>query len=116
MDRILTDGRNSRLEQVLVESGLASDVSASVISLVEAGWYELSVTADPDQDLKKIDSVLRSAIAKLTQKGVTTEELNRAKAQLEASVILSNRDITSLALQLGNDETTAGDYRYTENT
>ena len=114
MDRILTDGRNSRLEQVLVESGLASDVSASVISLVEAGWYELSVTADPDQDLKKIDSVLRSAIAKLTQKGVTTEELNRAKAQLEASVILSNRDITSLALQLGNDETTAGDYRYTE--
>ncbi|BAZ26095.1 peptidase M16 domain-containing protein [Kalymmatonema gypsitolerans NIES-4073] len=114
MDRILTDGRNSRLEQVLVESGLASDVSASVISLLEAGWYELSVTADPDQDLKKIDSVLRSAIAKLTQKGVTTEELNRAKAQLQASVILSNRDITNLALQLGNDETTAGDYRYTE--
>ncbi|WP_414589456.1 M16 family metallopeptidase [Scytonema sp. PCC 10023] len=114
MDRILTDGRNSRLEQVLVESGLASDVSASVISLLESGWYELSVTADPDQDLKKIDSVLRSAIAKLTQKGVTIEELNRAKAQLEASVILGNRDITSLALQLGNDETTAGNYRYTE--
>ncbi|KAB8317154.1 insulinase family protein [Tolypothrix campylonemoides VB511288] len=114
MDRILTDGRNSRLEQVLVESGLASDVSASVISLLESGWYELSVTADPDQNLKKIDSVLRSAIAKLTQKGVTIEELNRAKAQLEASLILGNRDITSMALQLGNDETTAGDYRYTE--
>lgn len=114
MDRILTDGRNSRLQQVLVESGLASDVSASVISLLESGWYELSVTADPDQDLKKIDSVLRSAIAKLTQKGVTIEELNRAKAQLQASMILGNRDITSMALQLGNDETTAGNYRYTE--
>ncbi|ARV63217.1 peptidase M16 [Nostocales cyanobacterium HT-58-2] len=114
MDRILTDGRNSRLEQALVESGLASDVSASVINLLESGWYELLVTADPDQDLQKIDSVLGSAIAKLTKKGVTTEELDRAKAKLEASVILSNRDITSLAFQLGNDETTAGDYRYTQ--
>ncbi|MBW4633974.1 MAG: insulinase family protein [Iphinoe sp. HA4291-MV1] len=114
MDRILTDGRNSRLEQVLVESGLASDISASVINLMESGWYELLVKADPDQDLKKIDSVLTSAIAKLTKKGVTTEELNRAKAKLEASVLLSNRDLTSLALQLGNDETTTGDYRYTD--
>ncbi|WP_026082429.1 M16 family metallopeptidase [Mastigocladopsis repens] len=114
MDYILTDGRNSRLEQVLVESGLANDVSASVISLIESGWYELLVTADPNQDLKKIDSVVRSALAQLTKKGVTTEELNRAKAKLEASLILSNRDITSLALQLGNDETTAGDYRYTD--
>ncbi|MGH8000507.1 MAG: M16 family metallopeptidase, partial [Brasilonema sp.] len=113
MDRVLTDGRNSRLEQALVESGLASDVSASAVNLIELGWYELLVTADPDQDLKKIDSVLKSAIAKLTNKGVTIEELNRAKVKLEASVLLSNRDITSLALQLGNDETTTGDYRYT---
>ncbi|KAB8334190.1 insulinase family protein [Scytonema tolypothrichoides VB-61278] len=114
MDRILTDGRNSRLEQALVESGLATDVSASVVNLMELGWYELLVTADPDQDLKKIDSVLNSAIAKLINKEVTTEELKRAKAMLEASVLLSNRDITSLALQLGNDETTAGDYHYTD--
>ncbi|MBW4597617.1 MAG: insulinase family protein [Brasilonema angustatum HA4187-MV1] len=114
MDRILTDGRNSRLEQALVESGLASDVSASVVNLMELGWYELLVTADPEQNVKKIDSVLKSAIAKLTKKGVTAEELNRAKTKLEASVVLSNRDITSLGLQLGNDETTTGDYRYTD--
>ncbi|MBW4628077.1 MAG: insulinase family protein [Brasilonema octagenarum HA4186-MV1] len=114
MDRILTDGRNSRLEQALVESGLASDVSASVVNLMELGWYELLVTADPEQNVKKIDSVLKSAIAKLTKKGVTAEELNRAKMKLEASVVLTNRDITSLGLQLGNDETTTGDYRYTD--
>ncbi|NJM68732.1 MAG: insulinase family protein [Scytonema sp. RU_4_4] len=114
MDRILTDGRNSRLEQALVESGLASDVSATAVNLMELGWYELLVTADPDQDLKKIDSVVKSAIAKLTKKGVTTEELNRAKVKLEASFLLSNRDMTNLALQLGNDETMSGDYRYTD--
>ncbi|MBU7583990.1 MAG: insulinase family protein [Nostoc sp. TH1S01] len=114
MDYVLTEGRNSRLYQALVESGLASEISASVSSLQEAGWYELLVTADDHQDLKKIETVLNRAIANLVQKGVKPEELTRAKMQLEAGVILSNRDITSQAMQLGNDEITAGDYRYTD--
>ncbi|BAZ28577.1 peptidase M16 domain-containing protein [Cylindrospermum sp. NIES-4074] len=114
MDYILTAGLNSRLYQVLVESGLANEVTASVASLREFGWYEMLVTAAPRQDLTKIDSVLRSAIANLAANGVAKEELERAKTQLAASVILGNRDITSQGMQLGNDETTAGDYHYTD--
>jgi len=114
MDYILTEGRNSRLYQELVESGLASEVTASVTSLRESGWYEVLVTAGSKQDLKKIDSVLSSAIANVAEKGVTSEEVERAKTQLIADVILSNRDITSQAMRLGNDETTAGDYSYTD--
>ncbi|MBD2496095.1 pitrilysin family protein [Nostoc sp. FACHB-280] len=114
LDYILTEGRNSRLYQTLVESGLASEVTASVSSLQEAGWYELLVTADDHQDLKKIEKILNRAIANLVQKGVKPEELTRAKMQVEAGVILSNRDITSQAMQLANDEITAGDYRYTD--
>ncbi|MCC5606902.1 insulinase family protein [Nostoc sp. CHAB 5834] len=114
MDYILTEGRNSRLYQALVESGLASEVTASVTSLRESGWYEVLVTADSKQDLKKIDSVLSSAIANVAEKGVTSEEVERAKTQLTADVILSNRDITSQAMRLGTDETTVGDYRYTD--
>ncbi len=114
MDYILTEGRNSRLYQALVESGLASEVTASVTSLRESGWYEVLVTAGSKQDLKKIDSVLSGAIANLAEKGVTSEEVERAKTQLTADVILSNRDITSQAMRLGTDETTAGDYRYTD--
>ncbi len=114
MDYILTEGRNSRLYQALVESGLASEVTASVTSLRESGWYELLVTAGAKQDLKKIDSMLSSAIANVAEKGVTSEEVERAKTQLIADVILSNRDITSQAMRLGTDETTVGDYRYTD--
>jgi len=113
LDYILTEGRNSRLYQALVESGLASEVTASVSSLRDGGWYELLVTADDHRDLKKIETVLQRAIANLAQQGVKPEEIARAKMQLEAAVILSNRDITSQAMQLGNDEITAGDYRYT---
>ncbi|MBG1260064.1 M16 family metallopeptidase [Nostoc commune] len=114
MDYILTEGRNSRLYQALVESGLASELTASVTSLRESGWYEVLVTAGSKQDLKKIDSVLSSAIANVAEKGVTSEEVERAKTQLTADVILSNRDITSQAMRLGTDETTVGDYRYTD--
>ncbi|MDZ7956689.1 MAG: pitrilysin family protein [Aulosira sp. DedQUE10] len=114
MDYILTQGRSSRLYQALVESGLANDISAYVASLRESGWYEMLVTAAPKQNLTKIDSVLNKVIANLVKTGVTAEEVNRAKTQVEATVILSNRDIINLGMQLGNDETTTGDYRYTE--
>jgi zinc protease len=114
MDYILTEGRNSRLYPALVESGLASDAGGYAASLIESGWYNLEVTAAPGQELKKIDSALQQAIADLREKSVTLEELNQAKAQLRASIILNNRDISSQAMQLGYDQTTAGNYRYTD--
>jgi zinc protease len=112
MDYILSEGRNSRLYRALIDSGLASDVSASVTSLLEAGWYHIDVTASSSQKLSRIDAVLQNAIAKLRQRGVTPEEVSRAKAQLEAAMILSNRDITNQAMQLGNDQIITGDYRF----
>ncbi len=112
LDYILSEGRNSRLYQVLVDSGIATDVSGSVASLIDFGWYELSVTASPKEDLKKIDTILTKEIAKLAQKGINADELKRAKAQFEAGIILGNRDITSQAMQLANDETVTGDYDY----
>jgi len=114
MDYILTEGRTSRLYQALVESGLASDAGGYVASLMESGWYKLAATAAPGQKLAKIDSALQQAIANLREKGITAEELSRAKAQLRATIILNNRDISSQAMQLGYDQTTAGDYRYTD--
>jgi zinc protease len=114
MDYILTEGRNSYLYQVLIESGLANELTGYVATLRESSWYELLLKAAPNQDLTKIDAVLNNAIANLAKKGVQPEEVDRAKTQLEAAVILNNRDITSQAMQLGNDETTAGDYRYTD--
>lgn len=114
MDYILTEGRNSRLYQALVESGLASNAEGGTANLIAGGWYNLSATAAPGQELAKIDQVLQQAIADLREKGVTEEELSRAKAQLRATIILNNRDISSQAIQLGYDQTTAGDYRYTD--
>ncbi|MDZ7959998.1 MAG: pitrilysin family protein [Aulosira sp. DedQUE10] len=114
MDAILTGGRSSRLYQALVESGLASSVNGSAAELIEPGWYEINATAAPGKELAKIAEVLQQSLAKLQQQPVTTEELNRAKTQLQASFILSNQDITSQANQLGYNQTIAGDYHFVE--
>jgi zinc protease len=114
MDYILTGGRNSRLYQAVVESGLASDLSGGAANLIGSGWYELNATAAPGQTLEKIEQALTSELTNLRDKGVTEEELKRAKTQLAASLVLRNRDITSQAMQLGYDELTGGDYRYTD--
>ena len=114
MDYILTAGKNSYLYQELVESGLASDVSGNVASLRAGGWYEILVTAAENQDLSKIDAEVMKALGKLAKIGVTPEQIERAKTQLTASVILNNRDITSQAMQLGNDQITTDNYQYTD--
>ncbi|HIK05083.1 MAG TPA: insulinase family protein [Trichormus sp. M33_DOE_039] len=114
MDVILTGGRSSRLYQALVESGLASSVSASAVELIEPGWYEISATAVPGQKLGKITEVLQTSLSQLQKQPVSSAELNRAKTQLQASFVLGNQDITSQANQLGYSQTIAGDYRYLE--
>jgi len=114
MDAILTGGRSSRLYQALVQTGLASDFAGGAEDLIAGGWYELSATAAPGKNLTEIEQALNQALIDLRDKGVTAEELNRAKTDLRASVALQNRDVTNQAMQLGNDQTIAGDYRYTD--
>jgi len=112
MDYILTGGRSSRLYQALIESGLASDANGYAANLIGAGWYELSVTAAQGKELSQIDTVLQKTLADLRDRSVTQEELERAKTQLKASIALRNRDITSQAQQLGDDQTSTGDYQF----
>jgi zinc protease len=114
MNYILTEGRNSRLYEPLIESGLASGVDGGVANLISGGWAEFSATASPGKKLADIDRAMLDTIATLQTKGVTSEEVNRAKAQLTASAILGNRDINSQAQQLGNDQTVAGDHQFTD--
>nr|WP_235355237.1 pitrilysin family protein [Aliterella atlantica] len=114
MNGVLTEGRNSRLYQALIETGLASNMNGYAATLAGGGWYNLEVTAVPGQELAKIDAAVQNAIASLTTKGISQEELDRSKTQLKASAILNNRDISSQAMQIGYDQTTAGDYRFTD--
>jgi zinc protease len=114
MDMILTGGRSSRLYQSLMESGLASSVSAYPAEMLEPGWYQISATAAPGQGLTKIQQVLQQSLAEIQEKPVSAEELQRAKTQLQASFVLSHQDISSQASRLAYDQAIAGDYQYSD--
>jgi zinc protease len=114
MDMVLTGGRSARLYQKLVETGLASSVSAYPAELLEPGWYDISATAAPGQDLAKIQQVLQQSLTEIREKPVSAEELQRAKVQLQAAFVLNNQDIGSQASQLAYNQTIAGDYQYSD--
>jgi zinc protease len=114
MNYILSVGRSSRLYQQLVETGQVSSVSAGAANLAGSGWYEYSATTDPGKPLAKIDRVIQAEIGKMQKTPASKVEIDRAKSQLRAGYLLSYRDIGSQARQLGNDETTSGDYQFTD--
>ncbi|MGC9524601.1 MAG: M16 family metallopeptidase [Limnospira sp.] len=115
LDYILDNGgRSSRIYRDVVDAGLGSSAGSLSAHLSAGGWLELWASPVPEGDLDAIDRAFQNAIAKLQRTLVSSEELDRAKTQIRARSILENRDITSQAMQLGLDSTTAGNYRYTE--
>ncbi len=114
MDAILSVGRHSRFFQDLVETGLASNVSSYSAALIEPGWYDISVTLTPGETLKSVDEVLQKTIATLQTAPISAEELQRAKTQLMAHFVMSNREIDAQASQLAYNQIIADDYHYSD--
>jgi zinc protease len=114
MNYILSAGRSSRLHQKLVETGMATSVQAGAVNLTAGGWYEYSASAESGKSMEEIDRVIQQEIGAIQQQPASKQEIDRAKTQLRAGYLLGYRDIDSQARQLGNDETTVGDFRFTD--
>lgn len=114
MNYILTEGRSSRMYQSIVETGIATSIDGGAANLAAGGWYEISSIVEVGKSVPKLEAAIATEIKLLQTKGVTSGEISRAKAQLKAGYLLGNRDINSQARQLGNDQTTTGDYQFTD--
>jgi zinc protease len=114
MDSVLTSGKSSRLYQALVQTGLASSVSGSASTMIDPGWYAFSGTPAQGKSLKEIDGLILAEVSKLQASGISAAELAQAKAQLQATFILGNRDISAQAQQLGYNQIVASDYKFSD--
>ena len=114
MNYVLTEGRSSRMYQSIVETGIATSLDGGAANLAAGGWYEISSIVEVGKSLPKLEAAIDKQIKLLQTKGVTAGEIARAKAQLKAGYLLGNRDINAQARQLGNDQTTTGDYQFTD--
>ena len=112
LDTVLTAGKSGRLYQALVQTGLVSSVGGNASTMIAPGWYMFSASPAQGKSLAEIDKLILAEVSKLQDKGITSQELERAKRQIQAGYILGNRDIKSQASQLAYTQTVAGDYRF----
>ena len=112
MDYILDYGVSSYLSGALVGSGLANDASTKLTLLSEEGWYLIGATTNLTQNLNRMEWVVEQVIMHLQTKGVSRQQLNRAKAQIRGNAILGHRTVANQAYRIGYDRTVLGDYGY----
>ncbi|HXF58413.1 MAG TPA: pitrilysin family protein, partial [Candidatus Saccharimonadales bacterium] len=101
LQTILGAGINSRLYQALVEKGLATDASASNYTLRDPFPFLVDATVAPGASHQKVEDAMKAALYDVAKKGVTEEELSRAKNQVEVAVVRGRDGTYELASSLG---------------
>jgi zinc protease len=99
--------RSARLYRAVVERGLASQVSGSLLPTQQPFLYTVSATATDGVGLADVESAVVHELDRVRREGVTDAELAKAKAQLRARLVFDNDSVTNIAHQLGYFETIA---------
>ena len=101
LSTILSSGVNSRLYQELVETGLATDIASWNNTLRDPYPIVTQATIAPGTKHEAVEEALKAALYRIGRDGVSATELERAKNQLEVTVIRSRDGTYQLASQLG---------------
>ncbi|PYT01326.1 MAG: peptidase M16 [Acidobacteria bacterium] len=102
--QIIGGGTSTRLwQKIREERGLAYSVGSSSIMFEDCGMFIVSAATSPAHTLEVIDITI-AEMRDIATKGVTAEELDLAKQQTRASVLLSLEDSASRAASLAQSE------------
>lgn len=103
LSEILGGGRSSRLEQRLVNSAdpLAVAVGTFNFTLEAGGFFGVSAVALAGKDPVAIEQELLAAVAEVGQRGVTPEELEKAKTQSRIAFVEQGETAERLAAAFG---------------
>jgi zinc protease len=108
---ILSGGRSARLDGELVYGAkpMAVEVSAGPTQLEEAGVFTVRATIMQGRDPAAVEKALVDAVALVVEKGVTAEELEKAKTNTRVGLIRGRQTAVDLAGQLGEEALFGGD-------
>jgi len=101
LSTILAAGVNARLYQELVEPGIATDVDSWNYTLRDPYPIVAQATVAPGRSHEEVERAMKAALYRIGQTGVSETELDRAKSQLEVSVIRGRDGTYELASSLG---------------
>jgi zinc protease len=100
--------RKARLYSALVERGLATSVSGSLLPTSDPFLFTVSLTAAAGVSLDRLEEAALAEIDRARRGGLSAQEITRAKRQLRTRLVLENDSVTSVAHQLGYFSTVAG--------
>ena len=100
--------RRARLYTALVEGGVASSVGGALLATRDPFLYSVSLTVMDGVALETVEEAALVAIEGVREKGLTEDEVARAKRQLRARMVFENDSVTNVAHQLGYFETVVG--------
>ena len=105
---IIGGGTSSRLwQKVREERGLAYSVGASAVSYQDCGMFSIFAATSPGQVEEVVDLSI-AEMSSVVRDGVTADELDLAKQQAVASILLSLEDSAARAATLAQSELTHG--------
>ncbi|MBU6323218.1 MAG: insulinase family protein [Patescibacteria group bacterium] len=106
---ILSDGKTSRLYRSLVDTALATSVTAMCYQFHDPSLFTTYVTLSPRTAHAKAELLVKHEYARIAAKGVEPAELTRAKKNVRAA-IAARRDGPYAFLSAMNEEIAAGDW------
>lgn len=110
MNSILGDGMSSRLfQQIRERHGLAYSVYSFLGLMKDTGSFGIYVGADK-KSIPKALELSYIELEKMKTKPLTKPELQRAKAQLKGSMLMSLESTSNRMMRLGNGELYYGEY------
>ncbi len=101
---VIGGGTSSRLwQKVREQRGLAYNVGASAIMYQDRGMFSVFAATSPEQ-VKEVVDLAVAEIRDVVQNGVTTDELDLAKQQTQAAILLGLEDSAERAATLAQAE------------
>jgi len=111
-NEILAGGRSSRLYRRLVYDEQVALAASSVWwELQDAGLIYAFAAARPGVAIEEVEALFWKEIDRMKDEAVTPEELEKAKRQLEVSLVNGLATVHSLASRIGRDWVTFGRIR-----
>ncbi len=106
---VLGDGKTSRLYRALVDSAIATDVTTVCYQFRDPSLFISYITLAPRVRHEVVEKRVKQECEKIITKGVTAQELGRAKRSLR-SYIASRRDGPYALLSSLNEEIAVDDW------
>ncbi|MDR3244191.1 MAG: insulinase family protein [Elusimicrobiota bacterium] len=112
---ILGDGMNGRLaKEIRINSGFTYSIPMLIAALKQNNFTMIISAMDKrniNSALEKIDAILKE----ISETPVDLQEVNRVKAKIRSSYLLSNQTVQSKSFNNGWGETVFGNYHYNDN-